>query len=277
MLRDKETPTFAPAVIVSSDMAKKAKTSAPHTIRIQTADGNLTMQVEVPLGPTRLADMVPLAQRITEAQGERAVAVEKKEGRLVSCKTGCAACCRQLVPISAPEAFHLADHVIGLPGDVRDEYLARIDSVETTIEATGLMVELDALTSGGPLGDAGSLAARYFGEQIACPFLKDEKCGVYSQRPLCCRDYRVTSPAEFCSKPGLNRLRLVPTGMSLSMPLSRAAATLVGGDPLMIPLSVSMRWVESHADWGFQEWPGPEVMRALLRELGVPEVDLTKI
>jgi hypothetical protein len=64
---------------------------------------------------------------------------------------------------------------------------------------------------------------------------------------------------------------------SLSAPLSRAAAALLGGEPVMIPLSIAMRWVDRHADLGFQEWPGRDVLRILLKELGVPEGDLKTI
>ena len=97
---------------------------------------------------------------------------------------------------------------------------------------------------------------------------------VHAERPIVCRDYLVTSPAELCSSPARHKVRTVPTPPVLSVPLSRAAASLTGGSPVMIPLSIAMRWVDTHADWGFQEWPGMEVMGALLRELGIADPDL---
>jgi Fe-S-cluster containining protein len=257
--------------------AGMAKTASKYTIRIPAVDGSFAMDVHVPPGPTRLQDIVPLAQNIARVQGERSIASERKAGREISCKAACGACCRQLVPISAPEAFRLADHILGLGDDLRDDFLARVDAVESAIVAAGLMRELEGLTAGEPVGDARSLASRYFEKNIACPFLVDERCAVYPERPLVCRDYLVTSPAESCATPGKNRIRIVPVPPGLSAPLSRVAASLLRGEPAMITLSIAMRWVDAHAEWGFKEWPGRDVMRALLKELGVPEADLKTI
>ena len=268
--------TCIPGRWYGSGMAK-AKAASKYTIRIPAVDGSFAMHVHVPRGPTRLRDIVPIAQNIAQIQGERSIAFERKEGREISCKAGCGACCRQLVPISAPEAFRLADHILGLDDDLRDGFLARVDAVESAIEAAGLMQELEGLASGEPMGDARSLASRYFEKKIACSFLVDESCSIHPERPLVCRDYLVTSPAEFCATPGKNRIRIVPMPPSLSAPLSRVAASLLGSEPVMIPLSIAMRWVDNHSDWGFREWSDRDVMRILLKELGVPEADLKTI
>jgi Fe-S-cluster containining protein len=255
----------------------KTKTASKFTFRIPAIDGSFAMQVRVPRGPTRLRDIVPFAQNISDIQGERSIAFERNEGREISCKAGCGACCRQLVPISAPEAFRLADHILGLGDNLRDDILARVDAVEYAIGAAGLMKELEGLTSGEPMDDARSLATRYFEKNIACPFLVDESCGVYPERPLLCRHYLVTSPAEYCSTPGKNLVRIMPMPPSLSASLSRVASSLLGSEPAMISLSIAMRWVDSHADWGFKEWSDLDVMRILLKELGVPNVGIKTI
>jgi Fe-S-cluster containining protein len=156
----------------------------------------------------------------------QAISVEKKEGREVSCKRGCAACCRQLIPISAPEAFRLADQVLALDDRTRDQYLGRIDAAESAVEAAGLMQELEAIAGGGTIGDVKALAARYFEKWIDCPFLHEESCLVHAERPLVCRDYLVTTPAELCSSPARNKVRTIPTPPVLSVPLSRPAASL---------------------------------------------------
>jgi Fe-S-cluster containining protein len=257
-------------------MGKPAR-AITYNLRFPTVSGHSTMAVQVPRGPMRLRDLVPLAQRITMINVDQVVAAEKLEGREVSCRRGCAACCRQIVPVSAPEAFRLADHVLALDERTREQYLARIDAAESAVEAAGLMSELSAIAEGGAAGDLVSLASRYFEHRIACPFLHEESCSVHHERPLVCRDYLVTTPPELCSAPGRKLLRTVPTPPILSGPLSRAAAALTGSAPVLIPLSIAMRWVDAHADWGFQEWPGPELMGALLRELGVSDTDLARM
>ena len=43
------------------------------------------------------------------------------------------------------------------------------------------------------------LGLEYFKPQIPCPFLEDESCSIYAERPFVCREYLVTSPAENCT------------------------------------------------------------------------------
>jgi Fe-S-cluster containining protein len=254
-------------------MSKRAAV-ATYNLRFSTADGQVTRtQLQVPQGPLRLRDLVPLAQRVAQLDVDAALAREKKERREVSCRRGCAACCRHVVPVSAPEAFRLAEHVIALDEKRRDRVLGRIDAVESAIQAAGLLSELEALAD-DTHDDRGSIAARYFDHQIACPFLHEESCGVYAERPLVCRHYLVTTPASWCSSPTLHQIRTVPMRRPLSGALSKAAAALTGEPPEMIPLPIAMRWVDAHAELGFEEWPGAEVIGALLRAMGVSDAEI---
>ena len=84
-----------------------------------------------------------------------------------------------------------------MPEPRRTEVRARFADAVAKIEAAGLLPEARAFDS---LPDEQYLALhpRYFALQIACPFLEDESCSIYSQRPLVCREYLVTSPAEYC-------------------------------------------------------------------------------
>jgi Fe-S-cluster containining protein len=241
--------------------------------------GKTSVEVRVPRGPMRLADLVPLAQRFTDVAVEQSIELSAKEGQPLSCSKGCAACCRQLVPISGPEAFRLADAIIELPEARRDAFLARFDQVESELSARGLLAKLDQLVASGGQGhDLGALAAEYFGLGIACPILVEGgQCGVRPDRPLSCRDFNVSSPAENCSNPGLYQIRKIPTPPLLSEPLARVMARLSGGEPEMIPLSVAMRWVDAHAELGMQSWPGTELFAAWLAEMGVPESALTEV
>ena len=38
----------------------------------------------------------------------------------------------------------------------------------------------------------------YYAQRLPCIFLEDESCSIYEFRPAACREYLVTSPAEFC-------------------------------------------------------------------------------
>src|SRR6266576_2839276 len=68
----------------------------------------LKMSVTVPAGPTRLDDLVPLLQILSDNVVAVAEHEAAQQGVCISCRKGCGACCRQLVPISPVEARHVA-------------------------------------------------------------------------------------------------------------------------------------------------------------------------
>jgi len=39
---------------------------------------------------------------------------------------------------------------------------------------------------------------KYFSLRLDCPFLEDQSCSIYSDRPLECREYLVTSDPKHC-------------------------------------------------------------------------------
>src|SRR6267142_4110839 len=54
------------------------------------------------------------------------------------------------------------------------------------------------------------LGREYFSLGIACPFLEDEACSIYADRPITCREYLVTSPAVNCAAPTAETVSMVP-------------------------------------------------------------------
>jgi Fe-S-cluster containining protein len=166
----------------------------------------VAFELTVPAGPVAVEDVLPIFQGLGSLFAERARARAAAEGRIVSCRAGCGACCRQLVPIAAAEARALARVVRSLPEPrqtaVRERFAA---AVEAVAEA-GLF---DRLTDQGERRFEAGLD--YFRLGIACPFLEDEACSIHADRPLSCREYLVTSPAENCRSPtpgGIDKLTL---------------------------------------------------------------------
>ena len=51
-----------------------------------------------------LDELLPALRSITNSVIEAAIQRETRAARVISCKAGCGACCRQLVPITATEA-----------------------------------------------------------------------------------------------------------------------------------------------------------------------------
>jgi Fe-S-cluster containining protein len=231
-------------------------------VEMPTPDGVVRGKVAVTTGPMRLAGLVQTACGLTNALVDRANRLEEEAGRTISCRAGCGACCRHMVPVSPPEAFHLMDVVDSFDADHRNAVTRRFDQIVSVLEQCGMIAELlEPQPTDEPVLP---VARKYFALQLACPFLADESCGIHPRRPVACRDYNVTSPPEWCSQPYDHDVAKVPMPLPLSVPLARLTAALTGDKPCLIPLTLVPRWTGEHAALRTREWPGTELFDGFL-------------
>src|SRR5229473_8375929 len=111
-------------------------------IELSGPDWRLKTKVTVPKGPTRLIQLLPLAQALTDAAVNAAVKATEEQGQAISCRKGCGACCRQMVPISEVEARRIREVIEELPEPRRSEVLARFGEARRRLEASGLLERL---------------------------------------------------------------------------------------------------------------------------------------
>ena len=149
-----------------------------------------------------LHDVQAFASQVAALAEERA----RRVGRRISCKTGCGACCRQMVPISPAEARHLAALVDALPPERAAEIRKRFNEALAKIDAASLPSRGNPDTEKPAYREFG---LSYFRLGVACPFLEKESCSIHRDRPLVCREYLVTSPPAACAEPGSGQIRQV--------------------------------------------------------------------
>jgi Fe-S-cluster containining protein len=217
-------------------------------------DDKIEAEVPVPEGLARPRDVLPAAQALDGVIVDRAV---KQGGEAVSCRKGCGACCRQVVPVSQPEARRLADLVAALPEPRRSEVRARFSAARQRLTDAGLVERLR-----WPKEEPQSLAVDYFRQWIACPFLEDESCSIYADRPLVCREYLVTTPAANCSQPLIAPVVRVKLAGRVSVAMGQLEPTTSERSVWWMPLTLALDWAEAHA-----EEPSPRPALELLRAL----------
>ena len=92
------------------------------------SDQRVEARIPVPVGPTAPRELLPVFRAVAEAIVEQGVAAAAARGEAVSCRAGCGACCRQLVPITEVEARVLAELIEALPeprqSEVRGRFVA---------------------------------------------------------------------------------------------------------------------------------------------------------
>jgi Fe-S-cluster containining protein len=209
--------------------------------------------------------MLPVFRSIAEVVIDQGVKKAEAAGEKVSCKKGCGACCRQLVPISEMEARQIRDLVDELPEARRSEVRARFADARRRLQEAGLLDKLEHPERFQD-GELRPLGLQYFAQGIACPFLAEESCSIHPERPIACREYLVTSPAEECARPNPESVRCVPLAGKVSNAVIRLAGQRSERFIPWVPLILAPDWAEAHPEEPPPR-PGPEFVRAVFENL----------
>jgi Fe-S-cluster containining protein len=208
-----------------------------------------------------------LSDRVTEIAAEHA----KEQGKSVTCERGCASCCRHLIPISTIEARSLADLVSSMPAEKKARVKARFASAIARMEAAGM---LDpgapkgrfALTAREPEASWAHVSRRYFELWVDCPFLENEACVIYGDRPMACREHQVTTPPELCRRFD-EAIEGTARPVRMSEVLASTASALTELPATSIPLVLSLEWAEVHGRALSSPKDGEAMFWAMLGEI----------
>ena len=211
------------------------------TVSLAFFGKRVRLEFEAPTGPTRPADLLPLLRSLTDTLVQATVEAAEEVGAKITCRKGCGACCRQLVPISEIEVESIRAIVDALPEPRRTEVVDRFDRARGQLNDAGLLETLSAPERVAP-EDLRSLGNVYFEQRIACPFLEDESCSIHPDRPLACREYLVTSPAACCANPTAETVHLVPMPTQVSRAVHHIEGRTAPNAAPWIPMILALDW-----------------------------------
>lgn len=202
-------------------------------------------RLPLPVVPLSPRSFVPMAQQIASAVCSLAESAVQDQGLEVSCKAGCGACCRQIVPVSETEARHLRDLIEEMPEPRRQTVRDRFAAGRRTLADAGM---LDDLLDPEKRTDRAGDGLEYFRLGIPCPFLEDESCSVHPDRPVSCREYLVTSPAENCSAPSAETVRTVPLPTRPFPAVSAMDGPTPTGGTRWLPMILAPDWADRNPE-----------------------------
>ena len=230
-------------------MADSGQSTA--TLRLKVGDLAIAHPLTVPNAAVPAAAVLPALQSLVNE-----VVGAAEAGQAISCRKGCGACCRQLVPISRTEGEALLALVEAMPKEQRKAVRARFAAAEAAITRAGLAER-------GGRSDR-EMSVGYFALRVPCPFLEEESCSIHPTRPLVCREYLVTSPAELCAGPTQDGVTPVPVPK-----LSLAARRLQDEEDPWFPLAMLMAWGRTRPGGGKRR-SGTEWVQRFLQQLSRP-------
>lgn len=239
-----------------------------YPINLDLPEGRIEAQIELSSKAERLVDLTYKMLEISSVVADMGARAAHRLGLKVSCRMGCAHCCRQLVPLSASEAAMVFEFVKTTAEPRKSKICNRFSAAVAHLDKIGLHSELKRLDDPA-VSDEEQMAItrKYFEQQIACPFLENECCSIYAVRPSMCREYLVCSPADNCRDPYGKRIDKLPVSMRLSQALNQVWAGLTQKRPVLIPLISALEWTaDNQFNRTLAARPGP-LLHALLKQI----------
>ena len=218
-------------------------------VTVRVSGRNVKVAHPAPGGLARPDELLPFMYAVDDAVVGIGVAQQKAQGRRVSCRKGCDACCRaQPVPVTPAETLALARVVQALPVRLQQRVLARFSAGVERLREAGLFA---TLLRDEPTSDAAHARATveaYVGLGLACPFLEEGACSIHAQRPFVCRQYLVTSPPTLCADPLTAPIAVVPLPLKPVGSMLKVSGAVVGRPQLTVPLMLALVYAERHRD-----------------------------
>ena len=233
---------------------------------LTVGDREIEASARVPAGPVRVVDILPVLHSLASAVVAAGEEQAREAGKVISCRAGCWACCRQLIPISEMDARYLAALVEAMPEPRRTQVVERFRAAVARLEELGLIAKFREMSRYTP-AERQEIAMDFFYAGVACPFLEDESCSIHPARPMVCREYLVTNPPENCANPTVTNIEMVPLPAKPSLALYRFTNGVGEDKWRYLPLVLALEWAGEHAGDEQPELPGPEILMNFLRRL----------
>lgn len=242
------------------------------TMRVELRVLNQRIAVEAvqPEGDVRLDEALPFLRAVDDAVVGAVVAKTEADGAIISCRKGCAHCCRgQPVWVTPQEALALSWLVESLPEPRRQEVLSRFTEAVQRLRESGLAENFLDRDPSLTRDQARSIAQEYFHLYLGCPFLVDEACSIYPDRPFVCRQYLVTSPVDLCRDPFTNPVKTVPMPIRGATAALETAMHFIGQPLYTVPLVLALEYAEAHREELERRYPAEQVFRVSVNALGL--------
>jgi Fe-S-cluster containining protein len=213
----------------------------------------LDLEMTVPTNPIKPHRMLPIFHQMANSFADIGVRAAEQDGKSISCRAGCGACCRQPVPISEIEAYQIVELVESMEEPRRSEVKERFKAAYGHFEDLGWFDEirteyLRKNKKPSEITKGLAIVHDYFGQGVPCPFLENESCSIHLQRPVSCREYLVTSSPEHCASLDGKNIEMVTLPVKPTNSLKKLGRTREGEKAGQLVLIQALRYVDEHPE-----------------------------
>lgn len=258
----------------SGDTQAQGPRSLTANVKLAIGTQEIDLKLVVPDEEVPPDTLLPALQTLANTVVDGVEQDAASHGVEISCKKGCGACCRQPVPVSQAEARMLAQVVEDMPEPRRSEVKARFDAALERLRDSGLFERAVNFQNFGT-EERLAMVREYFNLGIPCPFLEQESCSIYADRPLICREYVVVSSPRHCAKLDGDKIMRLPLPASISSIFSKMDGVNRKGDNPYMPLIRALEWVDENGGES-ETRPGPKWIQQFFEDLSgadIPDPD----
>jgi Fe-S-cluster containining protein len=218
------------------------------------------------VGNAKLANIVPAARVICDKIADITTEQIRIQGGSIPCHKKCPACCNYLVSLSIPEVVCFGQEIFhkrkSQPSPALRTYLHAARRIIRHRPPNHVLES--SSNSSNNLSELKALADWYAGLHLICPFLRNNQCAIYEQRPFVCREHFVTGLAQGCrGNSGLAQVIEMPVQMGNV--LCRLSKELCDADDaVMMPLALA--WCDINKQLCERIWPA-DVMTKLFVDI----------
>jgi len=236
----------------------------------------LKLNLVVPTDEVPPEALMPTLRELCNQVADGVAQIAQENGDEISCRKGCAACCRQYVPISPAEARLMVELVEEMPEPGRSIIKQRFEAAVERFKESEVMetaMDYNRLSEAKRM----KMVKDYFQLGIACPFLENESCSIYADRPLICREYMVISSPRHCATLDEDHIKRLKLPVSVAQTFSTMEGARRKGVNPCIPLIMALEWTADHPD-DRELLPGPKWVQYIFEDLSgtkIPDPDLS--
>lgn len=224
------------------------------SFELDVAGKTVQFRIDVAAKQATLADMVPLARALSTKVALVVLDSLRENKKNVPCCKGCSACCSYLIPMSVPEVFRLREELSAMPTDYSSRILRScLDTAERILD--------NKFESEDEQPKMNNVSEWYSGLEQACPFLSDELCTLYDQRPLACREHIITGQSFFCQPEHKGEPNVVPMPVSILEVMGKLSAELEQSEIEAVMLPLAFAWAEDNLHRAEHTWPAVTMIK----------------